>query len=340
MPKNLNGEEYMKKMKRGKSGLKKVLVCNGTFMSTMGVVRSLGRKGVYVIVADPSSLALCKYSKYCQKKVKCPDPENEPLFIKWLLLKAKKGEFDIFFPTSDLLMWYAYKFKRILNRYVELNIPSKESLKIALFKDLTYQACVSFGMDTPKSFFPESFEEVKRLSREISYPIIIKPRTHVLIVNDRKAIMANNIEELLSSYKLDRLKKTEDNPKNKKFRWPIIQEFIPDSFDKVYNVDGFSNSSFDVVSIIVNKKIRQRPTKVGVGVCVVNQSNPALALQTIDFQSISEKAISPAGISLYGNMTSSRNKGAKRFPTISCAPALGNPHKCRLPRFGQGMLPT
>jgi hypothetical protein len=42
----------------------------------LGVIRSLGRRGIPVIGLDPSRGAIGFFSRYC-KSIACPDPENK-----------------------------------------------------------------------------------------------------------------------------------------------------------------------------------------------------------------------------------------------------------------------
>lgn len=248
----------------------KILVCEGNFSATLAAVRSFGRHGLRVVVADNISMPMSKFSKYTFQSVKCPDVRDEKNFISWILKSAGKGNFDVFFPTSDVLMWYTLKYNETLRRYMKIKIPYKKALEIALFKDLTYKYCKKFKIPAPTTYYPHSKHELIELAGNIKYPVLIKHRTHACLNNDRKGYVVWNKKELLKTYELSKLSDLDLDQKYKYVTWPIVQEFIHNTMNEVYNVSGFSNDRFDIVCITSDKKIRQRPTKIGVGVCVMN----------------------------------------------------------------------
>ena len=164
----------------------KILICEGNFSATLAAVRSFGRHNLKVVVADSTSLSISKFSKYIYQSVKCPNVRYEENFISWIVNSAKKGIFDIFFPTSDLLMWYTLKYKKVFNKYMKIKIPNKKSLEIALFKDLTYKYCQKFNVPYPTSFYPHSKDDITEFAGRIKYPVLVKHRTHTCLNNKRK----------------------------------------------------------------------------------------------------------------------------------------------------------
>jgi len=69
----------------------------------LGVIRSLGSKGVRVWAADPDPLAPGLYSRFVERRLICPDPMKDPkAFIAFL--RDKAGSFSsppVLFPTID-----------------------------------------------------------------------------------------------------------------------------------------------------------------------------------------------------------------------------------------------
>jgi len=264
---------------------KKILLCNSDYECTLASARSFGKKGLYVIVAYNTKLSITNYSKYVAEIVPCPEINKEHEFVSWLLTNAKNHKFDVFFPTSDILVWYTLKYRDELSKYIKIKLPSEKALESVLLKDVTYKMCMKWNVPTPLSVFPKSKEELKKLSKKIKYPVVIKPKTHVCLIANKKGVVIFSKEKFLKLYKLNRLKYSKDKivAKYPYICWPIVQEYIPKVYENIYLVSGFVNDDNRIVAITSDKKVRQRPTIIGIGVYVENYYDKELIDLAIRF---------------------------------------------------------
>ena len=78
----------------------KILVSDGDYKHTLGIVRALGRKGHSVDVFYDSKTCLCKGSVYTNKSFKLPkylDLEFDNAFLKIII----ENRYDVIFPVGS-----------------------------------------------------------------------------------------------------------------------------------------------------------------------------------------------------------------------------------------------
>ena len=245
-----------------------VLMTHADYLPTLEAARELGKIGVKVIVSDPKKYRISNWSKYV-KYVKAPDVKDTEKFIDWLKENSKQGLFNAFLPTSDLTVWYAASRYKELSKHMDIFVPSQKSLDACLFKDLTYKHCLKHKIGTPLTYFPLSIKDVKKISRKISYPALIKHRTSIGMGISKKGEVVYSAEELIKKYKKDLLvyDRKEIIKRSPNVEWSMIQEYIPKAVDNLYSPQGISADNGRRISIMPVKRIRAEPPKLGIGVC-------------------------------------------------------------------------
>lgn len=80
-----------------------VMVLDGQQRSALAAVRSLGRRGVEVHVADVHVPALAGSSRYASSQREYPDPYTRPdEFVDWIARTARELGIDVVLPITDL----------------------------------------------------------------------------------------------------------------------------------------------------------------------------------------------------------------------------------------------
>ncbi len=210
---------------------KRVLVTDASERQTLAIIRSLGRKGIEVTAAGNSELNAGFFSKYCAKRLVYPDPiKNKRKFIDAMLSLVKREKFDLLIPTSDYTATPISERKEDFQKYVAVSIPSYSTLLKTLDKSLTIPIAVNCGVPCPKTYVVNDIDELRKIIDEFRYPVVIKPRTKVVWVNDQAIVMkvtdksyASNKLDLLTKYKefFNKLKKHHAERYS-----PLIQECI------------------------------------------------------------------------------------------------------------------
>ena len=178
------------------------LVLGGGATTGLGAIRSLGRAGVAVYYMDEKKSEVI-YSKYCKKYFIFPKIGRNKDELKSVLLKLQNAIGDaVLFPASDSYAIYLSDLADELNGYY-LPAPKKEVILTLINKRRFYESLIK-KMPHPITYFPENLEDVKKISKEISYPVFMKPyfsqpfseRFH------KKGFVANSEKELLEYFAL------------------------------------------------------------------------------------------------------------------------------------------
>lgn len=165
---------------------KKVLVTDGTYKHTLAAVRSFGVRGVDVDVASHTKKSVSFFSKYCRKKI-LYSRINDKVFIQQLLKVVRKNEYDALIPIGLVSTSRISESKKEFERYTNVPIANYSELKIASKKDETMKLADKIGIPIPKTYFPRNEDELKKMSSQIQYPVVIKSTSEQLSGNVRYA---------------------------------------------------------------------------------------------------------------------------------------------------------
>src|SRR5688572_20620401 len=99
------------------------------YHGTLAAVRSLGRAGIEVTVADGRKLVPARWSRYAARTLPCPDPMTDsPGFIAWLLETGAKQPGLVLLPTTDDLAWLFARHAGELSRHFVLDAPPLDAV--------------------------------------------------------------------------------------------------------------------------------------------------------------------------------------------------------------------
>ena len=93
----------------------RVLILDANERSALAATRSLGSKGIHVVVADSRKRTLSGASKYSSEDFVYPSPYSEPnAFLDFLTQEARRRQINIIFPmtevTTHLLLLHRDRF--------------------------------------------------------------------------------------------------------------------------------------------------------------------------------------------------------------------------------------
>lgn len=229
--------------------MERVLLTNGQLRKTLAAVRSLGKRGISIIVAEETRFAPSMFSRYCDIPMTCPNPGKKPEeFYNWLLRTLKKYPCDVLFPMDDNTMEIVIKYRDELEKLCRIPIPTTESYLIACDKGKTAAFARGCGVDCPDTIVPESIEQAFEAAVHLNFPVLIKPRKSngargIRFVEDKRDFMDRYMEV------------------HKNFPYPIIQEYIRDGdvyeMGILYNNQGIFRASY------IQKHVRRFPLDKG-----------------------------------------------------------------------------
>ena len=222
----------------------------------LGIVRSLGRRGIPVCVVDDEH-SVSRFSRYCTHFVHVSTLRDETHTIDHLLRIGSQLNLDgwILYPTRDELV---ATFSRNRSRLKEIfRVPTAEwdSVQWAWDKRKTYQLAQELSIPTPVTKYFTHIDQLSELNG-LRPPFAIKPaiKEHFLYATKAKAWCANDHAELKSMFQ-----KAADlvGPGE-----VMVQELIPGGGSQQFAYCGFFRNG-EAVGKMVVRRWRQHPLQFG-----------------------------------------------------------------------------
>jgi len=255
----------------------------------LGLIRSLGEKGVWSIVIDDGPASVRDFSRYCRRITVADisaawDRLCEVLRMVSSLALKHSGNPPIVFPTSD------YILHCLAGRYDELKslaaiaAPSREVILLTLDKVSFYQWLMDHDFPCPRTVFPSRGGENVPDTGNISFPCIVKPALTFMLEQAAgcKLYVAANRSELVSCCR-------DLSERNMKY---VIQEIVPGRDEDQFSLAGYCRKGGEIAGYVMTNKLRQ--SHFGAGTFVSGAHVPPLLtlgrrlLRDLDYQGIFE----------------------------------------------------
>lgn len=167
----------------------------------LGIVRSLGRRGIPVCVVDDER-SISRFSRYATVGVQVADLRNEATVVETLLHLGKRFDLQgyVVFPTRDELVSAISRHRCILSSVFRVPTPSWDSVQWAWDKRNTYRLAKELDIPIPQTWFPSSLEDLDQI--EHVFPMVLKPaiKEHFFYATKVKAWQVNSKAELRTLY--------------------------------------------------------------------------------------------------------------------------------------------
>jgi len=157
------------------------LVLDGNTKQALAIVRSLGARGVSVHVGAERGTGLALHSRYSTERFTYPSPkEDQGAFIEAVRAQAARMDaVPIVYACSDATVCTLYAYRADLEGVVELGLPSDDAFENAFDKAATYSEARVNGVPAITTYLRERSAEVEPLARELTFPVVLKPRRSV-----------------------------------------------------------------------------------------------------------------------------------------------------------------
>lgn len=168
----------------------KILVTDASERAALAVIRSLGKRETKITIADCTHFNVGFLSKYIDRKILYPSPELEKSnFVKAMLKLVKNESFDLLIPITDLTMVPIIERKDDFEKYTKVASPDYSTAIKALDKIETLKIAIKQGISCPETKFGEEVYDVQKISKEMVYPVVIRPRMKVTWKGDKAVIL-------------------------------------------------------------------------------------------------------------------------------------------------------
>ncbi len=140
----------------------------------LGVVRSLGRRGIPVWVLNHAGHLLGAVSRYATRTLRWPleDGRRQLDFLLDLAVREKL-EGWVLFPTDDEDVVLFARHHDLLSKHYRLTTPAWDIVRRVCDKRLLYRLAQDLTLDQPWTFSPRNRQELVLL--DCPFPVILKP---------------------------------------------------------------------------------------------------------------------------------------------------------------------
>jgi D-aspartate ligase len=231
------------------------IVVGGDYQG-LGIVRSLGRRGVPVCVVD-DEYSISRFSRYCTHFVKVESLREEQATVDQLLKIGKELALQgsVLYPTREELV-AAFSHKRLALAGV-FRVPTGgwESVQWAWDKRNAYRLAQELSIPTPITRYPANVADLEELDG-LEPPFAIKPaiKEHFVYATKAKAWRADSHSELRTLF----LKATELVGPGE----VMVQELIPGGGAQQFAYCAFFRDG-EPVGKMVAHRWRQHPLQFG-----------------------------------------------------------------------------
>jgi D-aspartate ligase len=244
------------------------LLTMANYYGTLAAVRSLGRQGIRVTTADPSRLGVSAWSRFTCARVRAPHVQDSDRFIAWLIAYGRQHGKHVLLPSSDDTAWLYALHREALSEFFHLSSPPFDVIAQLLNKRLLYANAVAAGLQIPRTWFPQTDQDLRTVAAEARFPVVIKPVTQVMFRSQIKGFLVDSADMLESRYR--ELMRHSYTPTllnvDPSAARPMVQEFFPDAATGIYNISAYVRHGH-LVGARGARKLLQQPRRVGTGVC-------------------------------------------------------------------------
>ncbi|MBV9606874.1 MAG: hypothetical protein JO027_17305 [Solirubrobacterales bacterium] len=221
----------------------------------LGIVRSLGRRGIEVVVIDDEH-SISRHSKYVTGSHRFRELRTEEQTLAALYAVAKRRDVEgwVIYPTRDETVAALARHRSRLLEHFRVPTPDWPVTRWAWDKRNTYARAAEVGIPVPRTWNIASEDELDAVDGEPPY--VIKPaiKEHFIYATKCKAWRADTREELALRFReAAELVGTEE---------VVIQEFIPGGSDSQLAYCAFFKGGTARASMTV-RYVRQHPAEFG-----------------------------------------------------------------------------
>jgi D-aspartate ligase len=242
---------------------------------TVAFIRSLGSRGVPVHVYGAGA---SRWSSHCTRRYSCPPVEDADVFLPWLRERVRSGQILRVAPTTDLIAYYVSFLREEFAPEIRRTIAPLEEIERALIKSKFSDACTAIGQSVPTQRTPSDIEGALNAARELGYPLVLKPKSHLGVGTDERGYVIQDENEL-------RLRFVPYSPapgqallaeRYPELRWPLLQRYVPSASQRVYSVTGFKDAEYGIVTASLSYKLEQWPPNTGTSTVQINSHDDAI----------------------------------------------------------------
>jgi D-aspartate ligase len=260
--------EQIRKLNRKSRDVPGAVVVGGDYQG-LGIVRSLGRRGIPICILDDER-SISRYSRYATYGVRVPDLRDPNAAVEALLDVAKRFDLKgwVLFPTRDELVATISRHKVAVSEVFRVPTPSWDTVQWVWNKRNTYRLARELHIPIPETWFPDTLADLDQITTP--FPLALKPgvKEHFYYATKAKAWRADTRMQLQNLFS-----------RASQLAGPreiLIQDLIPGDGKNQFAYCAFFKDG-NAVGSMVSRRLRQHPREFGrASTCVETIDLPIL----------------------------------------------------------------
>ncbi len=233
------------------------IVLDGNQRSALAVVRSLGRQGVPVRVAESVPKPLSATSRYCRATLIYPDPAAEPeAFLDWLEDLGREQPEAVLLPMTDLTAPLVLQAGTRLGG-LRTALPTLSAYEAVSDKYQLFQLAQRAGVRAPETLIVSQQNLGALAGLSLTYPVVVKPRRSAerssVGVTKRAVRYAQDARELAEIAKSELLHEADEL---------LVQQYVSGFGAGVFGLYDRGQPLF----FFSHRRIREKPPSGGISV--------------------------------------------------------------------------
>lgn len=221
----------------------------------LGIVRSLGRRGVPICVID-DELSIARFSRYTTHSVHVDALRDERETVDALLTTGRRLDLQgwVLYPTRDETVAAISRNRDELQEVFRVPTPSWEAIRPAWDKRETHELGARQSIPIPRTWYPRDASELAEIDCEP--PFAVKPaiKEHFIYATKAKAWRADSAAELRELF--ERAAAIVGSGE------VMVQELIPGDGEHQFAYCAFYRDGGPVASMTARRR-RQHPPEFG-----------------------------------------------------------------------------
>lgn len=242
----------------------------------LGIVRSLGRRGVRTFVLDDER-SISRVSRYADRTERVRSLRSKGATLQALHSVRRRYGLDgwVVYPTREETVAAIAGNREELAEWFRIPTPCLDTVRAAWDKRLTYRLAERLDVATPRTWFPSTEDDLDQV--DVSTPVVVKPaiKEHFVYATKAKAWRADTEDELHETFR-----------RAAGIVGPgeiIVQELVPGAGEAQYAYCALFANGQPVAAMTV-RRLRQHPSDFGkASTYVETVDEPALEKPSVRF---------------------------------------------------------
>ena len=253
----------------------------GSSLNALGVVRCLGRRRIRVRAVQRHKDEMPSWSRY-SSPVFIDSGVTQAGYLEALIAAAKQdGDRPVLIPTGDVDVEFMSDNRDVLREHFRFVLSDARILDALLEKDKFYHLALNMNLLVPKTYFAGDVGQVREISRQTTFPCVIKPKYSPAWQNQIakalgyvKILECSSPEELISRYGVLPTGAGD----------VVIKEMIPGGEDSLHDVYVYLGPGGSSLGSFCLQKLRTSPIAGrGGGTLVQSTHNREIAETGLSF---------------------------------------------------------